>query len=56
VPATVPDASNYGSLAALGDIDGDGLGDLAIGAPKDSGGAGGLRRGMDRAPRRGTAR
>jgi hypothetical protein len=33
---------SYGGLAALGDTDGDGLGDLALGAPWDDGRAGAL--------------
>jgi len=39
VPATAPGNFSGAPLAALGDLDGDGLGDLAIGSPKDSDGA-----------------
>jgi hypothetical protein len=39
VPATLPEHFFYASLEALGDLDGDGLGDLAVGSPKDPDGA-----------------
>jgi len=39
VPVTTAQTFTDGGLAALGDLDGDGLGDLAVGAPEDPDGA-----------------